>query len=330
MLNTTTLINPRRLAMLTLSLLAAVLTFAISAGTASAKVQISSNSTDGMLVEADGAANDIGATTNFGPDGTYIVGSNVAFEFGPGCSQERAGNDSIAKCGRQGDRARFFLRGGNDTLSLGGSGANTSRFFDGARAAGGDGNDELFGELGQDRLNGEDGNDRIVGGQNEDRLIGGDGNDEIFANDGIADGIFCGAGEDSVSLDLKDPQVTDKTRQCENVIEKAVDEGPATRVSSRSRKLRRGRKVRVRLFCPRALTKDCEGKASLKLVKRGSRSPRKKSYDIEPGTSELVTLTINRREARRVRSRRRRAIVKAVEQGDHGPKTTIRRITVKP
>jgi len=88
--------------------------------------------------------------------------------------------------------------------------------------------------------------------------------------------------------------------------------------------------VRVRLFCPRALTKDCEGKASLKLVKRGSRSPRKKSYDIEPGTSELVTLTINRREARRVRSRRRRAIVKAVEQGDHGPKTTIRRITVKP
>ncbi len=330
MLNTTTLTNPRRLAVLSLGLLMAFLTFAISAGSASAAVKVSSDPQTGLLVEGDNAGSFMRAEIKApGPFSIYRLSSSRVLTFGPGCVSERAG-DFFAECRRQGPRPRFFLRGGNDELDLGGPRVNPSSFLDGIRVAAGNGNDKLFGGDGADRLNGEDGNDTIVGGRGADNLIGGDGNDRIFANDGIADGIFCGAGEDSVDVDLKDPQVTDKTRQCENVIEKAVEEGPATRVSKRTRKLRRGRKVRVRLFCPEALTKDCEGRASLKLVKRGSRSPSKKSYDIEPGKSELVTLRINRREARRVRSRRRRAIVKAVEQGDHGPKTTIRRITVRP
>lgn len=332
MLNTTTLINPRRLALLILSLLAAVLTFAISAGSASAKIQVSSDPQTGVLVDADNANNDmrsIMSSSNSGFINVYRIFSNrFDLEFGPGCVQERAGNDSIAECRRQGDRSRFFLRGGNDELRLGGFPVNPSRFTDGVRVAGGDGNDDLFGAEGEDSVNGEDGKDKIGGGRNEDRLFGGSGDDEIFASDGVEDTVACGFGVNDVAhLDLKDV-VTDGA--CNSIDRKPVDEGPTLRISAKRRKLGRARRVRVRFRCPRTAQQRCKGKASLKLAKRGSKSPRRVSYDVARGTSELVTLKLTRREARRVRRKRRRAVVRATENGVHGKITTVREITVRP
>ncbi|WP_407925578.1 calcium-binding protein [Geminicoccus flavidas] len=49
------------------------------------------------------------------------------------------------------------------------------------RASGGDGADNMRGELGDDILQGGDGNDRLYGDQGSGRLIGGSGDDVIYA-----------------------------------------------------------------------------------------------------------------------------------------------------
>ena len=67
---------------------------------------------------------------------------------------------------------------------------------------GGAGNDRLRGDTGIDRVEGGPGNDNMTGGDDEDDLVGGTGNDRIDARDGAEDTIDCGAGEDTVLVDV--------------------------------------------------------------------------------------------------------------------------------
>ena len=66
---------------------------------------------------------------------------------------------------------------------------------------GGDGNDQLFGEIGSDTLNGGDGNDLLQGGFVTDTVNGGDGDDTIAVLDGeFIDNVDGGNGTDTLDL----------------------------------------------------------------------------------------------------------------------------------
>jgi len=60
---------------------------------------------------------------------------------------------------------------------------------------GGDGDDELYGDITNDYLYGQDGDDQLFGDEGNDLLDGGLGNDELFGEDG-ADTLRGGAGDD--------------------------------------------------------------------------------------------------------------------------------------
>jgi Ca2+-binding RTX toxin-like protein len=73
---------------------------------------------------------------------------------------------------------------------------NTSA--DGLDAAGGAGEDLLFGGLGNDRVDGAAGADTLIGGQGADTLLGGDGNDRLQGGAG-EDHLAGGRGIDSLT-----------------------------------------------------------------------------------------------------------------------------------
>jgi Ca2+-binding RTX toxin-like protein len=95
---------------------------------------------------------------------------------------------------------------GNDIL-IGGSSTDTS----GDTLSGGDGNDQLYGDLGDDLLIGGNGNDSIFGGPGADTLTGGTGNDTFYYYnsgegstatgkvDGISDFVV---GQDKIALSI--------------------------------------------------------------------------------------------------------------------------------
>lgn len=81
------------------------------------------------------------------------------------------------------------------------------------RVVGTVGGDRIAGGAGRDRLLGEGGEDCIDGGSGRDQLDGGPGDDVLRARDGVADVVYCGAGEDDLAIvDAKDI-----LRSCEHV-----------------------------------------------------------------------------------------------------------------
>ena len=72
---------------------------------------------------------------------------------------------------------------------------------------------EITGGDGNDRLAGGPAGDVLSGGQGTDDLDGGGGGDRLVARDGVADGVRCGAGADSVDADTLDRVASD----CESV-----------------------------------------------------------------------------------------------------------------
>jgi Ca2+-binding RTX toxin-like protein len=91
--------------------------------------------------------------------------------------------------------ASAVLGGGGDSLR--GSGG-------GETLVGLGGGDETWGLAGDDALSGGGGDDELYGGPGHDALLGGAGDDFIEARDGERDYVWCGPGDDAVSVDPAD------------------------------------------------------------------------------------------------------------------------------
>lgn len=93
--------------------------------------------------------------------------------------------------------AKFYGRGGNDTI-IGGSGNDYVKGDQGDDLInGGAGDDRLYGFSGKDQISGDDGNDTVNGGVGDDVLFGNDGNDKLYGLNG-SDDLDGGAGDDSL------------------------------------------------------------------------------------------------------------------------------------
>lgn len=96
--------------------------------------------------------------------------------------------------------------GGGAADSLQGSGG-------GETLVGFGGEDETRGLGGDDALSGGGGDDELYGGSGHDALLGGAGDDFVEARDGERDYVWCGPGDDTVSMDPVDRV----TRSCETL-----------------------------------------------------------------------------------------------------------------
>ncbi len=188
----------------------------------------------------------------------------------------------------------------------------------------GDGDDVLRAGDGNDELVGEGGDDLLEGGTGGDRFFAGPGDDELLARDGVPDTIDCGAGVDSLLMDLKDGR---PPGSCERVDQSAKDEAPNVRVLSRRAAASRSGAIPIRLACPRAVRGGCAGTLAVKVRRAGSV---KRRFRIGHGRRARVRLRL-RATARRVLARggRLRARLVSVEEGVHGPKTTIRPLRIR-
>jgi hypothetical protein len=160
-------------------------------------------------------------------------------------------------------------------------------------------------------------------------LRGGAGDDFIRAKEAeqgtaTADAVDCGTGFDSVEADLKDNVQSD----CNEVDRSAVDETPHVRILSKTLRVSRRGRVKVRLRCPRGVKRlGCKGRLQLRVGRSADSSrSRKVRYKIRAGKRKTVTLKLTRRDVRGIRRRGRRArgILTSVEKGRKGRKTTIR------
>jgi Ca2+-binding RTX toxin-like protein len=87
--------------------------------------------------------------------------------------------------------------GGGDDDSLRGSGAGES-------LVGFGGGDETWGLAGDDALSSGGDDDALYGGTGHDALLGSAGDDFVEARDGERDYVWCGPGDDTVSVDPVD------------------------------------------------------------------------------------------------------------------------------
>jgi hypothetical protein len=198
------------------------------------------------------------------------------------------------------------------------------------------GNDELDGDENSDRLDGGDGNDSldgaggsdvILGGNGADTLLGGAANDAITSKEpsgivAVADTVNCGNGTDFLEADLKDL----KPVACEEVNVSAVDETPHVVLPRKVLSVSRSGETRVPLRCPSGV-KDlgCKGTLQLNVPragKSGAQASPKRSYRISAGARKTVTLQLGRK-ARKL-GKNRRGILRSIEKGLKGPKTTVR------
>jgi Ca2+-binding RTX toxin-like protein len=97
---------------------------------------------------------------------------------------------------------------------LGGGEDDTLRGSDGGESlVGFGGGDEAWGLAGDDVISSGGGDDELYGGEGHDTLLGGTGRDFIEARDGEWDNVWCGPGDDTVSVDPIDRV----TRNCETL-----------------------------------------------------------------------------------------------------------------
>ena len=238
---------------------------------------------------------------------------------------------------------------------------------------GGGGADTLIATAGTDTLTAGSGNTRLVGGTGDTVMTGGSGHnvyqggsgaDTIDARNGVAEGVTCAAGIDSVAADTGDTTSAD----CEAVDRgdaattpepnpgtpdvPVIDPGlpvfapPVPAISTAPVTLTAGNKVPVRVGCPAAAAAGCRGSVSLALVgaesdkvsaarrvKRRTIS-RTKRFRIAAGDKAVVPVVLSRRGGRYVRRRltRRRKVRVAVTvtmRSEAGTQRTTRTISVR-
>ena len=223
---------------------------------------------------------------------------------------------------------------------------------------GGRGNDTLVGNAGRNLLEGFAGNDilrggtpvRIVtvplglvgddtldGGIGSDAMAGEGGDDLLLARDAIDDqlnvAMTCGAGSDRLDADLTDDDTRALSPSCESIDQGAINEGANVRIASRRLRVSSGGTVKARLRCPRSVRIGCRGSLAAGAPGRaglrglGSRT----RYRIRRGRSALVGISLPAA-LERAAERRTRPVparVVSVETGEHGDKTTVRRVGLR-
>ena len=157
--------------------------------------------------------------------------------------------------------------------------------------------ENLTGTKREDRLIGSGAANTLLGDEGVDTLTGGAGEDLILAREpplagsGTADVISCGSpapskttrstfgvfvfaessGNDRLQADLADPRPSN----CELLVDMAVDE-PAPVTIARGARLE-GRRLAVRLKCPRKAQRTCAGELALAGRSRAQGAPRSRS-----------------------------------------------------
>jgi Ca2+-binding RTX toxin-like protein len=223
---------------------------------------------------------------------------------------------------------------------------------------GGRGNDTLVGNAGRNLLEGFAGNDTLRGGTparsitvpfglvgddtldggiGSDAMAGEGGDDLLLARDAIDDQLnvatSCGAGSDRLDADLTDDDTRALPPSCESIDQGAINEGANVRIASRRLQVSSGGTVKARLRCPRSVTIGCRGSLAAGAPGRaglrglGSRT----RYRIRRGRSALVGISLPAA-LERAAERRTRAVparVVSVETGEHGDKTTLRRVGLR-
>jgi Ca2+-binding RTX toxin-like protein len=173
----------------------------------------------------------------------------------------------------------------------------------------------LLGGEGADRLSGAGGPDALSGGPGRDRLAGGRGGDRLESRDGVLDRVACDAGDDVLSVDLRDRAGED----CETVGRAGPDifESPME-IAPRARLSRAGRLL-VRVACPSGSA--CDG--TVALLAPGGRRVGRAPFDAAVGKTATVAVPVGRG-ARRARSHR----VEATNGEGPFAQRTTRRVTV--
>jgi hypothetical protein len=229
-------------------------------------------------------------------------------------------------CGTSGNDA-LNGNGGDDELR-GGAGIDTLRGGDGIDTlSGGSGNDTLFG-----------------GGGIADSLDGGDGNDALFLRDGNVDQLpGCGSGTDSADLDLRDSELMSFTAgatlgvsllisACEHVTTGAVHEGPNVVISGRSLRVGSDGRTAVGLHCPGSLHTPCKGALTLAVATKSKtrRTQPLTRYSVRSGHSGSVSVGLSSHDESTLRrSGRASGVIRSVEQGHLGKKTTFQGVGLK-
>jgi Ca2+-binding RTX toxin-like protein len=258
-----------------------------------------SDSDGGVAISLDDVANDgpAGQTDNAASDIENLKGGR--------------GNDTLL-----GDSGRNLIEGfaGNDTLR----GGSPPPSRTGTTITSLLGDDTLDGGVGSDVMHGEGGDDRLLA--------------RDAVDDQVAAAMTCGAGNDRLDTDLADDDTRPLPVSCESIDQGAINEGANVRIASRTLRVSRGGRVRVRLRCPRSVTIGCRGRLAAGSPRRaglralGSRT----RYRIRAGRKAHVTVRLPR-SLRRAAARRGRvrARVVSLETGSHGPKLTIRPVRLR-
>jgi len=192
----------------------------------------------------------------------------------------------------------------------------------------------LEGLGGNDTLRGGDGGDTLDGGLGADVLSGQGGGDLLLARDGVDDQsnaamscgreIVFGRVTDRVVADLKDDDTRPIPADCESVDQSDRREGPNVVVRSRSVSVGRDGVLSVRLSCPRKLRRSCSGTLASRVDKRGTGFGRRTRYSIRPGRSARVKTRLRASQRAAARRRGARVLVRSLERGLLGTKTTLR------
>jgi len=226
-----------------------------------------------------------------GQDTTALRSSDRLFG-GPGNDQLNSGEGQDVLDGGEGGDT---LNGGDGLLDRADYSARTTPVVASRTGSGDDGGEEdgapgsrdtigldveeIAGGSGADRLTGSTGSETLIGGKGADELRALDGNDIVDAVDGEPDIVDCGLGFDFGRLDLKDLSPTG----CEDQDVAPVDQFLVVRLLSVS-----GRRLAVRIACPRKAPKACTGSLTATSA-RGTRLAIKR-FSVPRGRTTRVAL----------------------------------------
>lgn len=273
----------------------------------------------------DGGVGGLVEVTGGGSDAVDGGAGNDGLKSDPGADDYHGGDGA--------DRMLYTARNVGVTVTLddqandGGGGERDNVHTDIEEVRGSDGNDQILGSPANDELEGGVGNDTIDGGSGADSLSGQAGNDTINAREGalppFADGVSCGPGTDTATVDLQD--IVGARAECETVESAPVGQGPNVQISRKRNRASRSGRVRIRLSCPTQQSHGCRGTLDL-TGRRGRPLFGTETFDLAPGgrtTARFKLRGSNRRKLRRRKAVRLRAT--AHEQDPTGrPKTTYR------
>ena len=206
--------------------------------------------------------------------------------------------------------------------------------------------ENLTGTKREDRLIGSGAANTLLGDEGVDTLTAGAGEDLILAREpplagsGTADVISCGSpapsktttstfgvfviavssGNDRLQADLADPRPSN----CELLVDMAVDESAPVTIARGARL--DGRRLAVRLKCPRKAQRTCAGELALAGQKPGSR---RAAFSIAGGSKRTVRLKLAVRVAKALRRPHAVARIVSNEVGLEGEVNRVELLRVR-